>query len=76
MSNWNKVYYGLQDINGNLIGIDRASGGYPYSFDDAIMGTWLRLDREEVEKYNKVFGNRFTLVQVTMNVSTSVKQKD
>jgi hypothetical protein len=74
MSNCDKVYYGLQDSDGNLIGIDQASGGEPYAFDDSIMGVWLRSSREEIEKYNKVFkfGKRFTLVQVTLNV-TSVK---
>lgn len=69
MSNCDQVYYGLQDNDGNLIGKDLASGGYPYAFNDTIQGTFLRRNKQEVEEYNKIMGNRFTLVQVILNVT-------
>lgn len=65
--NHEKVMYALQDSDGNLIGIDRDSGGYPW-VPNTIQGVWMLENPEGMTGYMKSFPRRFTLVKVKVSI--------
>lgn len=48
----NKTYYVLVDVDGIMIGIDRASGGYPWQAGKyGLMGVEFWTDQGAAQKY-------------------------
>jgi len=62
MNNHEQEVYALQDGDGNLIGIDRESGGYPWT-PQSLLGVWFT-DKASAENYMKVGSENFKLVRV------------
>jgi len=72
MSNIDKIYYALQDNEGNLIGIDSGSGGYPW-VPSTPYGVWYAEKPNEMIKYNNMSGFRqFKLVKVKITINEEV----
>jgi len=67
MNNYQREYYALQNVNGDLIGLDLASGGYPY-VGISLMDIWFVIDPKKMIEYNKTCHNAFKLVKVTVTV--------
>jgi len=68
MANHEKEMYALQDSDGNLIGIDRGSGGYPWT-PDSLDGVWMESDPTYLQTYiNCSFPGRFSLVKIKVTI--------
>ncbi len=66
MKNYEKEIYAFQDVDGNLIGIDREYGGYPWT-PDSISQVWLTNNKEAAIRYSKTT-RQLTLVKVKITV--------
>ncbi len=61
------TYYVLQDVDGNLIGIDSTSGGYPYvtHFPGSVA---YFTTYEDADKYRKTGSEHFEIKEITFNI--------
>jgi hypothetical protein len=66
MKNHEREYFCCQNKEGNLVGIDRKSGGYPLAFDDMIIGVCFWPDRKLAQNYADVVG--LTVVKIKLIV--------
>jgi hypothetical protein len=62
-----KIWYVLQDANGNLIGKDQSSGGYPW-VPDYPSGVWYSQNFDELRDYNEMFKNVYKIVQIEFKI--------
>jgi hypothetical protein len=65
MINYQKKVYGLQDQDGNLIGIDRY--GCPW-ISASLNHIYMNYNIETVKLLQKKFGNQHKIVQITMEL--------
>jgi len=68
MRNYQQEMFALQDANGNLIGLDIDSGGYPW-VPETLAGVWLCTESKSMEEYaTKTFTKQFKLVRIKVSV--------
>ena|ERR1700733_9429779 len=76
MTNHSKEMFALMDRDGNLIGKDDASGGYPW-VPSTIGGVWLAEESKEMLDYagGSFRDARYRLVKVSIQVEVVVESK-
>lgn len=67
MKNYEQEIYALQDSDGNLIGLDNASGGYPW-VPSGIVGIYFCDDLKRIAGYPDGRDNKFKVVRVKVIV--------